>query len=227
MISAVDEIDSVVRCIELGAEDYLPKPFNPTCCAPGSARAWSASGCSRPGDGAHARITESLEQQTATLGRAAGHRAARLRAPAGTPSMLADIAVPHLRIEFGYAEPLRRLSVRNRCADYSAPAFVESGLHKAYGRKRSLPYSTKSAADRSSGGRYRGPHRRQRPSGVGDPAFTATGDLAARAASICCHRADSRRGSDRLVGTLTDLRRKPGRSPKADRAASKPSPTRR
>ena len=30
MISAVDEIDSVVRCIELGAEDYLPKPFNAT-----------------------------------------------------------------------------------------------------------------------------------------------------------------------------------------------------
>jgi len=30
MISAVDEIESVVRCIELGAEDYLPKPFNAT-----------------------------------------------------------------------------------------------------------------------------------------------------------------------------------------------------
>ncbi len=30
MISAVDELDSVVRCIENGAEDYLPKPFNPT-----------------------------------------------------------------------------------------------------------------------------------------------------------------------------------------------------
>jgi class 3 adenylate cyclase len=29
MISAVDEIESVVRCIELGAEDYLPKPFQP------------------------------------------------------------------------------------------------------------------------------------------------------------------------------------------------------
>lgn len=29
MISALDELDSVVRCIELGAEDYLPKPFNP------------------------------------------------------------------------------------------------------------------------------------------------------------------------------------------------------
>lgn len=29
MVSAIDEIDSVVRCIELGADDYLPKPFNP------------------------------------------------------------------------------------------------------------------------------------------------------------------------------------------------------
>jgi DNA-binding response OmpR family regulator len=29
MISALDEIESVVRCIERGAEDYLPKPFNP------------------------------------------------------------------------------------------------------------------------------------------------------------------------------------------------------
>lgn len=30
MISAIEEIQSVVRCIELGAEDYLPKPFDPT-----------------------------------------------------------------------------------------------------------------------------------------------------------------------------------------------------
>jgi len=29
MISALDEVNSVVRCIELGAEDYLPKPFDP------------------------------------------------------------------------------------------------------------------------------------------------------------------------------------------------------
>ena len=29
MISAMDEMDSVVRCIEMGASDYLPKPFNP------------------------------------------------------------------------------------------------------------------------------------------------------------------------------------------------------
>jgi phosphoserine phosphatase RsbU/P len=30
MISANDQLESVVRCIELGAEDYLAKPFNPT-----------------------------------------------------------------------------------------------------------------------------------------------------------------------------------------------------
>jgi len=29
VISALDEIDSAVRCIEMGAEDYLPKTFNP------------------------------------------------------------------------------------------------------------------------------------------------------------------------------------------------------
>lgn len=29
VISALDDLDSVVRCIEMGAEDYLPKPFNP------------------------------------------------------------------------------------------------------------------------------------------------------------------------------------------------------
>ena len=30
MISALGEMESVVRCIEMGAEDYLPKPFSPT-----------------------------------------------------------------------------------------------------------------------------------------------------------------------------------------------------
>jgi adenylate cyclase len=30
MISAIEEVESIIRCIELGAEDYLSKPFNPT-----------------------------------------------------------------------------------------------------------------------------------------------------------------------------------------------------
>ena len=29
MVSAIDETDSVVRCLKLGADDYLTKPFNP------------------------------------------------------------------------------------------------------------------------------------------------------------------------------------------------------
>jgi class 3 adenylate cyclase len=29
MISGLEDFDSVIRCIELGAEDYLPKPFDP------------------------------------------------------------------------------------------------------------------------------------------------------------------------------------------------------
>jgi class 3 adenylate cyclase len=33
MISAVDEIDSIVKCIKMGAEDYLSKPFNPVLLA--------------------------------------------------------------------------------------------------------------------------------------------------------------------------------------------------
>ena len=33
MISGVDELDSVARCIEMGAADFLPKPFNPVILA--------------------------------------------------------------------------------------------------------------------------------------------------------------------------------------------------
>ena len=29
VISALDELDSAVKCIEMGAEDYLPKTFDP------------------------------------------------------------------------------------------------------------------------------------------------------------------------------------------------------
>jgi GAF domain-containing protein/anti-sigma regulatory factor (Ser/Thr protein kinase) len=66
MISAVDEIESVIRCIELGAEDYLPKPFNPTLLR---ARVGACLERKRLHDQVTARtreLTESLEQQTAT-----------------------------------------------------------------------------------------------------------------------------------------------------------------
>jgi signal transduction histidine kinase/DNA-binding response OmpR family regulator len=66
MISAVDEIDSVIRCIELGAEDYLPKPFNPTLLR---ARVGTCLERKRLHDQVTARtreLSEALEQQTAT-----------------------------------------------------------------------------------------------------------------------------------------------------------------
>ena len=66
MISAVDEIDSVIRCIELGAEDYLPKPFNPALLR---ARVGSCLERKRLHDQVTARTRElsvALEQQTAT-----------------------------------------------------------------------------------------------------------------------------------------------------------------
>jgi DNA-binding response OmpR family regulator len=66
IISAVDEIDSVIRCIELGAEDYLPKPFNPTLLR---ARVGACLERKRLRDQVTARtreLSESLEQQTAT-----------------------------------------------------------------------------------------------------------------------------------------------------------------
>jgi GAF domain-containing protein/CheY-like chemotaxis protein len=66
MISAVDEIESVIRCIELGAEDYLPKPFNPTLLR---ARVGASLERKRLHDQVTARtreLTEALEQQTAT-----------------------------------------------------------------------------------------------------------------------------------------------------------------
>ena len=55
MISAVDEIDSVVRCIELGAEDYLPKPFNPTLLRARVGACSGAQAAARSGRGAGRR----------------------------------------------------------------------------------------------------------------------------------------------------------------------------
>jgi signal transduction histidine kinase/DNA-binding response OmpR family regulator len=66
MISAVDELDSVIRCIELGADDYLPKPFDPTLLR---ARVGACLERKRLFDEVEARtreLSEALERQTAT-----------------------------------------------------------------------------------------------------------------------------------------------------------------
>ena len=86
MISAVDEIDSVIRCIELGAEDYLPKPFNPTLLR---ARVGACLERKRLHDQVTARtreLSEALEQQTATSEVLQRHLQFARRPGAGVPA---------------------------------------------------------------------------------------------------------------------------------------------
>jgi len=72
MISGVDELDSVVRCIQLGATDYLPKPFNPTILA-ARVRASLAEKRLRDREAEHAseqaELLKTIELQKAELSR--------------------------------------------------------------------------------------------------------------------------------------------------------------
>ena len=75
MITALDDIDSAVRCIELGADDYLVKPFDPVLLgrahqgepdqeAPARPRAPSTS---RSWPGSTASLEARIEEQMAEL----------------------------------------------------------------------------------------------------------------------------------------------------------------
>lgn len=72
MVSGVDELDSVVRCIEMGATDYLPKPFNPAVLR---ARINSSLGAKRLRDleleylERQAALNETIERQKQQLSR--------------------------------------------------------------------------------------------------------------------------------------------------------------
>jgi adenylate cyclase len=72
MISGVEELDSVVRCIQLGATDYLPKPFNPTILA-ARVRASMADKRMRDLEVEHAarqaELLETIERQKEELSR--------------------------------------------------------------------------------------------------------------------------------------------------------------
>jgi len=72
MVSGVDELDSVARCIEMGAADYLPKPFNPVILA---ARVRASLADKRLHDleaahaAAQAELLDTIERQKSELSR--------------------------------------------------------------------------------------------------------------------------------------------------------------
>ena len=92
MVSALDETDSVVRCIEGGADDYLPKPFNPVILRarikPASRRSSYAMSSARASttsshdSSPSTSSTTSSRGPTTTSGSAARARSARSCSPA-------------------------------------------------------------------------------------------------------------------------------------------------
>jgi len=74
MISAVDELDGVVRCIEMGAVDYLPRPFKPTLL---EARVRTSLADKRLRDD-NARLLATVERQRTELARFLSPRVAQL-----------------------------------------------------------------------------------------------------------------------------------------------------
>jgi len=90
MISALDQIESVVACIEQGAEDYLPKPFNPVLLR---ARIGSSLDRKRLRDAEQAAfvaLKESQEKLAAELSEAAAYVQSVLPDPIGEPPVSAS-----------------------------------------------------------------------------------------------------------------------------------------
>jgi signal transduction histidine kinase len=83
VISALDEIESAVRCIEMGAEDYLTKPFNPTLLR---ARLGASLRAKRLRDLERAYLQQELvlrqQEKLATLGKLSAGLAHELNNPA-------------------------------------------------------------------------------------------------------------------------------------------------
>ena len=81
MISALDQIESVVSCIEQGAEDYLPKPFNPVLLRARIGASLDRKRLRDAEQAAFAALKESQEKLAAELAEAASYVQSVLPAP--------------------------------------------------------------------------------------------------------------------------------------------------
>ena len=81
MISALDQIESVVSCIEQGAEDYLPKPFNPVLLRARIGASLDRKQLRDAEQAAFAALKESQEKLAAELSEAAAYVQSVLPAP--------------------------------------------------------------------------------------------------------------------------------------------------
>ena len=174
MISAVDEIESVIRCIELGAEDYLPKPFNPTLLR---ARVGACLERKRLHDQVTARtreLSESLEQQTAT--------SEVLQVISSSPgelervfeAMLAN-AVRICEARFGTLTLYDGDTFRNVALHNVPPAYTDIRLQEPF---RPHPKSGLAHVARTKGIAHTEDLRTQLPYLEADPAVVAIADLA-------------------------------------------------
>lgn len=81
MIATLDDLDSVARCISLGADDYLPKPFNPVLLCARIRSCLEKKQLREKERAAHCALKESQELLAAELAEAAAYVCALLPPP--------------------------------------------------------------------------------------------------------------------------------------------------
>jgi sigma-B regulation protein RsbU (phosphoserine phosphatase) len=90
MISALDQLESVVQCIERGAEDYLPKPFNPVLLRARIGASLDRKRLRDAEQAAYVALKESQEKLADELAEAAAYVQSVLPAPIEKPPVTAS-----------------------------------------------------------------------------------------------------------------------------------------